>query len=214
MPCNRLLIAQALSTHSRAVWALVMVSSVVKVLEQTMNRVSSAIQVARRLDEVSAIHIRDETEGHVALAVIFQGLVGHDRPEVGAADANIDYVSDALAGMAFPRAAANLVGELRPSCRARREPRHDVLPSTKICSPFGARKATCRTARCSVTLIFSPANMASMCWRRRGLLRKLNEQPHRLAGDSVLRVIKVEAQRLQRKAFAALRILREKLSKV
>ena len=34
----------ALSTHSRAVCALVMVSSVVKVLEQTMNKVSSAFR--------------------------------------------------------------------------------------------------------------------------------------------------------------------------
>ena len=47
-----------------------------------------------------------------------------------------------------------------------------------------------------------------------GLLRKLKEQADGLAGDSVLRVIEVETQGLQREAFAALGILREELPKV
>jgi len=34
-------------------------------------------------------------------------------------------------------------------------------PSTSMSAPEGARSAVCNTARCSVTLIFSPANMAS-----------------------------------------------------
>ena len=38
-------------------------------------------------------------------------------------------------------------------------------PSTRIDWPFGARSATCSTARRSVRLIFSPENMASMRWR-------------------------------------------------
>ena len=40
------------------------------------------------------------------------------------------------------------------------------MPSTAIAFPSGARSATCSTARSSVTLIFSPANMASMRSRR------------------------------------------------
>ena len=35
-------------------------------------------------------------------------------------------------------------------------------PSTANTAPRGARRATCSTARFSVTLIFSPANIASM----------------------------------------------------
>ena len=35
-------------------------------------------------------------------------------------------------------------------------------PSTTMDAPLGARRATCKTARFSVTLIFSPRNMASM----------------------------------------------------
>ena len=47
-----------------------------------------------------------------------------------------------------------------------------------------------------------------------GLLRKLEEQPDCFAGDSVLRVVEVETQGLQREAFAALGILREELPKM
>ena len=36
------------------------------------------------------------------------------------------------------------------------------LPSTRMDAPLGARSATCSTARSSVTLIFSPANIASI----------------------------------------------------
>ena len=39
-------------------------------------------------------------------------------------------------------------------------------PSTTIDAPFGARSATCSTARFSVTLILSPRNMASIRARR------------------------------------------------
>ena len=35
-------------------------------------------------------------------------------------------------------------------------------PSTTIEASRGARRATCRTARCSETLIFSPRNIASI----------------------------------------------------
>jgi hypothetical protein len=38
------------------------------------------------------------------------------------------------------------------------------LPSTSIRVPRGARSAVCSTARCSVTLIFSPENIAAIRW--------------------------------------------------
>ena len=40
------------------------------------------------------------------------------------------------------------------------------LPSTSTRVPAGARRAVCRTARSSVTLIFSPENIASVRSRR------------------------------------------------
>ena len=39
-------------------------------------------------------------------------------------------------------------------------------PSTMMDAPLGARRATCRTARFSVMLIFSPRNIASIRARK------------------------------------------------
>ncbi len=49
---RRLSSPSAASAHSRAERALVIVSSVVNVFEETMNSVSAGIEVARGLDEV------------------------------------------------------------------------------------------------------------------------------------------------------------------
>src|SRR5262245_64294595 len=42
---------------------------------------------------------------------MLQCFVSHDRPEVGAADANVDDVANAFAGMAFPGAGAYAIGK-------------------------------------------------------------------------------------------------------
>ena len=99
------------SDHSRAVCALVIVSSVVKVFEETTNSVSLGVEVAGRLGEVGAVDVGDEAEGHVAARVVAQRLVGHHRAEVGAADADVDHVADRLAGVALPLAGADPLGE-------------------------------------------------------------------------------------------------------
>ena len=77
--------------------------------EQRLRR----IEVVDGLREVGAIDVRHEAERHGAVAVMLEGLVGHHRPEVGAADADVDDVADALAGVALPGAAADAVAEVR-----------------------------------------------------------------------------------------------------
>ena len=124
------------------------------------------VEVARGLGEVGAVDIGDEAEGQVALAVMPQGLVGHHRPQVGPADADVDDVADALAGVALPLAAADPVGEVGHLVEHGVDLRHDVFAVHHDGLPLGARRATCSTARFSVTLIFSPRNMASMRARR------------------------------------------------
>ena len=56
-----------------------------------------------------------------------QRLVGHHRPEVRAADADVDDVADALAGVALPLAAADAVGEVGHLVEHGMHLRHDVL---------------------------------------------------------------------------------------
>ena len=85
------------------------------------------VEVAGGLHEVSAVHVGDEAERHVALAVMLECLVGHDRPKVGAADADVDHVADAFAGMAFPLAAADAVGEIGHLVEHGVDLGHDIL---------------------------------------------------------------------------------------
>ena len=43
---------------------------------------------------------------------MLERFVGHDWPEVRSPDADIDHIADALAGMAFPDAAAQPIGKI------------------------------------------------------------------------------------------------------
>ena len=82
-------------------------------------------------------------------------------------------------------------------------------PSTTIDAPRGARSATCRTARFSVTLILSPRNMASIASRRPDSSASRHEQLERLVGDAILRVVEIDAGRLGGQALAARRVIGE-----
>ena len=77
---RRLVAAQTVArSQARAVWAFVIVSSVVNVFDETMKSVSSGLEVAGRLGEVRAVDVGDEPERQVAPAVVAQRLVGHHR---------------------------------------------------------------------------------------------------------------------------------------
>src|SRR2546423_4143750 len=60
------------------------------------------IEVARRLDEIRSVDVGYEAERHGTVAVVSERLVRHHRPEVRAADTDIDHVANALSGMSFP----------------------------------------------------------------------------------------------------------------
>ena len=116
------------SDQSRAVCALVIVSSVVKVFDEMTNSVSAASRSGDGLGEVGAVDIGHEAERHRTVAVVLQRLVGHHRSQVGAADADVDHVADALARMSLPRAAADAVREIRHPVEHGMDVGHHVLP--------------------------------------------------------------------------------------
>src|SRR5260370_29499408 len=70
------------------------------------------VEIMDGFREISAIYVRDETESQGALAVMLKGLVGHHRSEVGAPDADVDDIANALTGMALPFAAPDPIGEV------------------------------------------------------------------------------------------------------
>ena len=117
----------SLTTQFRAEVALVIVSSVLNVLDEMMNSVSSAAEIPGRLHEVGGVHVGDEPEGHVPVGVVAERLVGHHRAEVGAADADVDHVADPLAGVAGPRSRTHPVGEVGHPVEHLVHLRHDVL---------------------------------------------------------------------------------------
>src|SRR5205807_7864030 len=50
------------------------------------------IEIKSRLHELAAINVRDETEGHVALAIVLQRLIGHGWTQIGATNTNVDNI--------------------------------------------------------------------------------------------------------------------------
>src|SRR5713101_3904793 len=80
-------------------------------------------------------------------------------------------------------------------------------------APFGARSATCRTARFSVTLIFSPRNIASILARSPDC-SATSMSNLSVVVDAIFRVIQVDADGLHRHPLAARRIIREQVSQV
>jgi heme A synthase len=136
-----------------------------------------------------------------------QRLVDHDRPEVGAADADVDDRLDPLAGDADPVARAHLVGEGvdlvehlvdvgSTSCRRRRGG-----------VAAGRRSAVCSTDRFSVTLIRSPANIASRRSARPTCAAELDEGARMSSVEEVLGQVDVEVGARRRRALVVPAVL-------
>ena len=155
------------------------------------SRVASAKSVPSTLETKRKVRSRS--------AVVPQRLVGHHRAEVGAADADVDDVADALARCGPSSAPLRTrVGEARHPVehrvhlRARRPRRRRRSLASR-----GARRATCSTARFSVTLIWSPRNIASIRSRRPDSSASSTSRRERLVGDAVLGEVREQPDRLE-----------------
>ena len=79
-------------------------------------------------------------------------------------------------------------------------------------APSGARRATCRTARFSVTLILSPRNIASIRERKPDSSASLSRSLRVSIGDAVFRVVEKDTRGFDRHALSALGIVGEEIS--
>ena len=70
------------------------------------------IKILDRLREVGAIDIGNEPERQGSIAIVFERLVGHHRPQVGAPNADVDDVPNTLAGVAQQDATPDTVGKV------------------------------------------------------------------------------------------------------
>ena len=97
-----------------------------------------------------------------ALAVVLQRFVGHHRAEIGAADADVDHVADALAGVPLPLAAAHPVRESRHLVEHRMHLRHDILAVDKNRFALGCAQRHVQHGPVLGDVDLLAANMASM----------------------------------------------------
>ena len=183
-----------------------------KVLEATRKSVSSGAEIADGFDEVGAVDVRDEAEGEIALRVVLERFVGHDRAEVRAADADVDDVADALAGVALPCAAADFVGEGGHLVQHGVHAGNDVFAIDE--DRFALRRAKCNVKHRAV---FRDVDLVAAKHRidavsQAALVRELHEQLERVVGDAVLRVVEEDADGVGGVARAALRVLVEELT--
>ena len=172
------------------------------------------IEIADGFREVGAIDVGDEPKRHGAVAVVLERLVGHHRAEVGAADADVDDVANALAGVALPRAAADPVGEVGHLVEHGVDLGHHVLAVHDDGCPSrrAQRHVQDGTVLRDVDLLAPKHGVDPRA--QAGFLRQLQEKLECFVGDAILRVIEVEAHRLGCHALAALGIIREELPQV
>ena len=209
MFCDRLLVAERLEAPlTRALrvgHGLERGESLRRDDEQRLGR----IEVARRFDEVGAVDVGDEAHGEIAIAVVAQRLVGHHRPQVRAADSDVDDVADALAGVALPRAVAHAAAERRHPVEHLVNLGHHVLA-------VGHDRRAARRAQGHVQN-GAPLGDVDLLAREHRVdapaqsrfLGQREQQAHRVVGDAMLGVVEVESRGLGREGLAAPRVLAE-----
>jgi hypothetical protein len=153
------------------------------------NVVNVFVEVLRRLAEIGAIDIGDETEIHRPIAESTQSAIGHLRPKERSAYPDVHDVADALAGMADISAVAYARGKFR----------HRVEHLVNIGDHVGAVNLDAGAARGpesdmkhgaafrDVDLLTGEHVVASV--RHAAFLGKPQQQAHRFGIDTVLGII-------------------------
>ena len=202
------------SNHSRAVRALVIVSSVVKVFDDTMNSVASGSRSRTRFDEVRAVDVRDEPKREAAVAVVAQRLVRHDRPEIGTADPDVDDVADPFARGSGPCSTADAIGKVTHSVEHAVDVGDDVLAVDE-----DRRVTRCPQRDVEHGSLFRDVDLLALehgvdAGAQTALFRESYEQRQGLVRDPVLRVVDVHARGLDRQPFTTFRILCEQVAEM
>src|SRR5712691_3927287 len=181
-----------------------------RVDEESLRRV----EVTDSLREVGAINVRHEAERHGAVAVMFEGLVGHHWPEVGAADADVDHVAHALASVALPGTTAHPVAKVCHLIEDGVDLGHYVLAiNNDSCSSWRAQGHMQDSAVFRDVDFLAPEHGINTP-PESGCIRELQEQLEGLVGDAILRVIEVDTYRFGRHTLAACGIIRKKLAQM
>ena len=141
---------------------------------------------------MSGVDVGHEVRFQAGAPVGPQGLGDHLRAEVGAADADVHHVGDALAGMTPPVASSDGVGEAAHPRQNGSHHRHHVLAVDvdRAIRTVAQRHVQHRPVLGAVDFfaVEHPLDGGA----DPGLFRQPDEQRHRLGGDEVLRVVEQE----------------------
>lgn len=141
------------------------------------------------------------------MGIWFQRFGHHHRAEIGATNADVDYIGDVLAAIATPRSAAHRLAKAAHVLEHRIDLGHHIL----AVDPDGAIRAVAQRD-VQYGAIFRRVDLLSVKHADNpaieiGLCGEIEQQPHRLGGDAIFRVVEQEAFKLQRKALKAFGIL-------
>ena len=172
------------------------------------------VEVAGRLDEVGAVDVGDEAEGHLAPAEVAQRLVGHHRAEVGAADPDVDDVADRPAGVADPLAAAHPLAEVAHPVEGLVDLLDDVdaVDDQRAAARHPQRDVEHGPVLGDVDVLAGEHRFAPFVDAALG--GEVAEQQQRLVDDPVLREVEVEAGAVGDEALAARRVGVEEVAQV
>ena len=143
-----------------------------------------------------------------------QRLVGHHRPEVGAADAHVDHRADRPAGVPLPGAAADLLTKRGHSPQHLVHVGHDIVAITEnlLASWCTQRHVQHGAVLGRVDLLSGEHRVDPL--PQTACLREPDQQRERLVGDPLLRIVDMQAAGVEHKPFAAAGIVREELPQV
>ena len=136
-------------------------------------------------------------------------LVSHHWAEVGAADADVDDVANALAGVPLPRAASHAVGKIGHPVEYGVDLRHHVLAVHDYrCTARGSQGHMQNGPVFRQVDLVSPEHGVDT-FAQTGLLGEATQQRNGLFVDAIFRVIEIDANRFRRQALAACRVIGE-----
>ncbi len=163
------------------------------------------VEAGEQRGDVGAVDIGDEMHLDVRLLPGGEGLDRHARPEVGAADADVDDVGDALAGIAAPAAAVDAVAE------ALQAPQHRAHFGRRLVA--GAQGHVADGAPFAVVdrLAGQHAGLPAV---EVGGGRRLAQQGERFAADALLGKVEQQAVVAQREILEALRVGGEQVAQM
>ncbi len=172
------------------------------------------IEVDYGFSEVCAVNVGNEAKGEIAITVVLQGFVGHDRTEIGAADANIDDVANALASVTFPGAGTNAVTKGRHFIEYGMHIGDDVFPVNENSGVFGCAQCNMKDRAIFGDVDFVTAEHRIDVGLQAGFFGEGEKKLQSFVGNAIFGIVEENAERFSGKLFAALGILGKKLAKM